>query len=56
VGAEAVGDTLADLLAEDGIGGNTFFFDETFDLLFILSAYVPIDCIAKIYPQCPMSS
>ena len=37
--AEAVDDTLADLLAEDGIGGDTFFFDETFDLLYALSVY-----------------
>jgi hypothetical protein len=36
VSAEAVDDTLADLLAEDGIGGDTFFFDETFDLLYAL--------------------
>jgi hypothetical protein len=34
VGTEAVDDTLADLLAEDGIGGDAFFFDETFDLLY----------------------
>jgi hypothetical protein len=33
VSAEAVDDTLANLLAEDGIGWDTFFFDETFDLL-----------------------
>jgi len=38
VGAEAVDDAFADLLAEDGVGGDTFFFDETFDLLCALLA------------------
>jgi hypothetical protein len=33
VRAEAVDDTFADLLAEDGIGGDAFFFYESFDLL-----------------------
>ena len=43
--AEAVDDTLADLLAEDGIGGDTFFFDETFDLLYALLVYA--ECVGS---------
>jgi len=33
VGAEAVDDALADLLAYEGVGGDTFFFDEPLDLV-----------------------
>lgn len=54
--AEAVDDTLADLLAEDGIGGDTFFFDETFNLLYALLVYA--ECVGRVdhHPQCPKSS
>jgi len=33
VAAEAFGCRVTDLLLEDGIGGDTFFFDELLDLL-----------------------
>jgi hypothetical protein len=33
VGAEAVDDALANLLAYEGVGGDTFFFDESLDLV-----------------------
>jgi hypothetical protein len=38
VGAEAVDDALADLLAYEEVGGNTFFFDESLDLVGCVSA------------------
>ena len=38
VGAEAVDDALANLLAYEGVGGDTFFFDESLDLVGNVSA------------------
>jgi hypothetical protein len=38
VGAETVDHTLANLLAYEEVGGNTFFFDESLDLVGCVSA------------------
>jgi hypothetical protein len=57
MGAETVDDALADLLAEDGIGRDTFFFDETFDLFCTLSVHVHVfDNSGSLHLQCPVSS
>lgn len=56
VGAEAFDDTLANLLAEDGIGWDTFFFDEAFDLLYALLAYERYHEHQQHHLRCPMSS
>jgi hypothetical protein len=56
VGAEAVDNTLANLLAEDGICGDTFFFDKAFDLLYTLSARARYQHISILHLQRPTSS
>jgi len=39
VGAESVDNALANLLANKGVGGDTFFFDESLDLVDSVSAW-----------------
>ena len=56
MGTEAVDDTLADLLAEDGVGGDTFFFDEAFDLLNPLLVWEEYESASMYHLQCPKSS